>query len=252
MYRVNYVKDAKYLGIAVILLFSFLKLGTVTNTGGNGKELKQRVINALSEKFDYNNHLEISVETDGGIKISGAVNSLYDKYKVFEIVSRVSGVKRINDNLLVNTPLVPDNIIRTNIENELNRITAIRNPQNIKINVDNGEVILGGVVSFYREKLLAKTVASWQKGVKGLINNINVLPLSKALSDENLENVLKAMIKDEFPAYDNIKVSVSNDVATVSGSVNFLFDKNDIANEIASVIGIKSVKNRLTVNGING
>ncbi len=183
------------------------------------------------------------------VNVNGTVHTLYDKYKVFEIISRVSGIKKIDDNLLVNTPVLPDKEIQDNIGNDFNQISAIRDPQRIFVHADNGVVFLSGQVSFYRKKLLAQSVSSWQKGVKGLNNKIQVLPLQKAMSDKNLEAVLTAMRKDEFPDYDNIKISVKHGIATITGSVNYFYNKKEMEEEIKNVIGVKDVNNKLKVTG---
>ena len=246
MKRQKYYRTLKYTGIILVLIFSLFQLGLNIN---RKSELSKKVSNALENKFENNNGLSISVTGKGNVNVTGSVHSLYDKFKVFDIISRVPGVREINDNLLVNTGILPDKEISDNIRIELGRISAIKDPKRIKVHVDNGVVFLSGAVSFYREKLLAQTVASWQKGVKGLVNNIHVLPLNKSLSDKNLESILNVMRKDEFPDYDNIKIHVKNGIATVTGSVKYLFTKKDIENEFASVIGIKGIKNELKVNG---
>ncbi len=241
----NY-KEVKYSGIIILLLFSFIGSGL---SGKQLQNLKNKVENALQNKFEYNNNLEVSVTGAGDVQVTGKVNSLYDKFKAFDIISRVPGVKKIDDNLLVNTPDRPDKEIQDRIKNSLELVSAIKDPQRIKVHVDNGVVILSGTVSFYREKELAQSVSSWQNGVKGLVNNIKVLPLNKAISDSNLEKVLNALMSDEFPGLSRIKVSVNHGVATVTGTVNYLYTKKDIGNEIYNVIGINDVINKLVVAG---
>lgn len=63
---------------------------------------------------------------------------------------------------------------------------------------------------------MAETVASWQKGVKGISNEIEVLPPEKARSDKNLETVLKQIRKYQFPLSENVSISVTDGVVTLN------------------------------------
>jgi osmotically-inducible protein OsmY len=107
--------------------------------------------------------------------------------------------------------------------------------------------MLGGTVSFYREKLMAETVASWEKGVKGIADNIKVLPTAKAVSDANLKIILHDILSDQFPAENNVMFTVSKGIVDLSGTVDILYAKHRIKDEFSSIIGIKKVVNNLQV-----
>ncbi len=109
----------------------------------------------------YMDEFEIRAEADGHVWIEGEVNTLYDKYRVYEIVSKVPGVRIITNNLIVDTPTLPDKIVKDNIRDEMKYVSSIIEPERINIHVDNGVVILTGQVSYEREKAMARTVASW-------------------------------------------------------------------------------------------
>lgn len=200
----------------------------------------------------YQDEFDISVPSDGHVVIEGQVNTLYDRYRIFDIVAKIPEVRAITDNLVVNTELLADDIIKTNIRNELYYVSSILDPDRININVDNGIVTLSGTVSFNREKLMAKTVTSWQKGVKSIINKIEVLPPEKAKSDENLRDVLQAILDNNFSTEENVSFTVKNGVVTLSGTTDNLWSKIEIEKEFSDVIGVRKVTNNLEVKPLSG
>jgi osmotically-inducible protein OsmY len=141
-------------------------------------------------------------------------------------------------------------VIRKNVLQQLKYVSSIYEPDKIKVNVDNGIVFLEGNVSFYREKLMAKTVATWQQGVKGVENRIDVMQPEKAKSDENLKEVLTHVLEDEFPVEDNVKFTVDDGTVTLNGTATTLWAKFNIEEEFLNVIGIRVVDNNLVVEPI--
>jgi osmotically-inducible protein OsmY len=130
----------------------------------------------------------------------------------------------------------------------LKLVSSIDEPDRIKIKVDNGLVFLSGDVSYYREKQMAETVASWQQGVKGIVNEIKVLSPAKAVSDSNLKIVIDEIIKNRFALDTGINFTVNNGVVTLNGTANSMWDKTELAKEISHLLGVKSVVNNLNVN----
>jgi osmotically-inducible protein OsmY len=222
------------------LIFSGLSFGMTSNVN-----LADKVENVLNNH--YNNSFDVTVDNNHFVTITGQVNTYYDKLKLFQIVSKIKGVRDIADNVTVNTPILPDKIIQANIVNELNMVSSILEPNRITVSVDNGEVILGGTVSFYREKLMAETVASWEKGVKGISDNIKVLPSAKAESDANLKLILHDILHDQFPVEKNVSFTINNGVVDLNGTVDILYAKRRIKDEFSSIIGVKKVINNLQV-----
>ncbi len=236
--------------MAVVLLmagFVFLSGGVkVLQAESHMSPLAQRVKNAIDAEY-WDNVFEVTADDSGRVEIQGDVRTLYDKYRIFDIISTVPGVTHITDNLEVVTENLPDNMVRDNIMNELKLVNSILEPDRINVQVDNGEVILNGKVSFYREKLMAETVASWQNGVTGITNNIEVLPADTARSDQNLKVVLDEILKYRFPLDKNISVTVNNGEVSVSGTVSRMWEKHQIAKTFAGVQGVKKVENQLQV-----
>ena len=237
----NFIKNnSMFIFAFLLLLIPFLLFAQTSS-----EKLSTKVESALSNY--YPQEFIISVENNGKVKIEGQVNSLFDKLRIYEIISQVPGVKYIEDNLAVNTPVVADDIIKQNIEFQLEKIPAILEPNRIQIKVDNGLVFLTGDLSYYREKELAESVSSWQQGVTGIVNEIKVLPQAKAVSDSNLRTVINEIIKNRFSLDTGVSFTVSNGVVTLDGTAYSMWDKNELGKEISRIIGVKSLVNNLQI-----
>ncbi len=210
------------------------------------KQLKAKIEDVLARY--YEEPFDVTVTNDGEVTIKGTVHTLYDKLRVFEIMTKIRGVRIIHNLLVVDTPRLPDKIVQTNVENEIKIAHSILEPDRIKVHVDNGVVFLSGEVSFYREKLEAQTLASWQKGVLGIVNNIQVLPPKKAVSDDNLRFILREVLKNQFPTVEKeVKFTVNKGVVTVNGRVHTMWERNKITEEFSRIRGVRKVINNLKI-----
>jgi osmotically-inducible protein OsmY len=152
----------------------------------------------------------------------------------------------------VNTPLVPDDIIRDNIRRALRDNSVILEPDKISVGVDQGLVILKGSVSYSNEKLMAETVSSWQDGVHGIDNEITVLLPRQVKTDENLKSILNEIVKNKFPLVkDRVSVNVKNGEVTLTGEVESPWEKISMKKEFMRVVGVKDVVENLTVHPID-
>jgi osmotically-inducible protein OsmY len=209
------------------------------------KDLESRVIAALSSY--YMHELSVSTDEEGTVAVRGEVDALYDKLNIYQIVSRIPGVKKIIDNVYVNTPIVPDDMIKANILRTIQDNSVILEPDKITVNVNDGMIFLRGTVSNYTEKIMATTISSWQDGVKGVENEINVLPSQEAKSDENIKSILNEIIQNHFPFIDNFSIKVINGNVTLEGNAQTLWEKNHLKEEFLQVLGVKSVVENLEV-----
>lgn len=221
-------------------------ISALFNSSASADDLQSAVKTQLS--YYYNTPFEISTETPGHIIIKGTVHTYWDKLNIFGIISRVRGVNAITNELAVETDLVPNNMIKANIENSFLQTSTLLEPKKIHVAVDNGEVILSGTVSFAREAIAAEDIAAWHKGVLGVFNQIEVLPPKVAVSDDNLREVIQGLIQEQFSLEkQGVEVQVHNGVVTLMGKTTTFWAKNAIAKEILRVPGVLSVENKIQV-----
>lgn len=198
----------------------------------------------------YYEDFTVTADEEGNVTLEGEVNTLYDKYRIFQIVSKVAGVRTITNNIIVDTELLPDEVIETNIRQEMQLVSSILEPDRITVEVNDGIVFINGKVSFYREKIMMRTIASWQEGVKGIVNRLEVLPFKEAVSDENLKTVLNQIMEYEFSAEKEVEFTVNNGNVTLTGTANSLWAKRNIEEKFSDVLGIKDVDNKLDVKSL--
>ncbi len=216
----------------------------------NSEELADEVRQAIHVRYGEAPSLQVKAHQDGKIELSGDVETLYTKYRVHDIVTNVPGVTAISNQIVVKPDeIVPDKMVKDRIRDHVVLNSAITEPDRIDITVDDGQVFLDGKVSFYREKVMAETVASWMQGVRGIVNRIEVLRPEKAVSDENLTKVLDQIMKYQFPLNNKVKFTVNDGVVELKGTAENLWSKRNIEEEFRNVIGVIEVHNYLEVKG---
>ena len=244
-YNMQTIKKYSYLFFSLIYFFLLISECTYAQTAN----LESKVRAALDRY--YMDQFIISADKNGKVTIKGEANTLYDQLNIFDIVSAVKGVKEISDQLIVNTPSIPDSMIADNIENALQYNSIILEPDKINVKVDEGVVFLDGTVSYYKEKLAAETIASQQDGAKGIENDINVLPPQQERSDENIKSILQEILINKFPMIkDKVNITVNNGDVVLGGEVESLWEKSNLRKEFLQVLGVKSVTENLKVNYI--
>jgi osmotically-inducible protein OsmY len=227
-------------GVFVLLFF------LAQNSARAGAKISTADIEAALKSEGYD-HINVSVIDAGAVRLQGDVGLLYDKLRIFEIVSRFPSIKKISNEVFVVTEELPDQVIQDNIENELQYIYTINDPDEIHVNVSEGSVHLTGTVDFYREKLMAETVVSWQKGVLGCVNDIQIISPDKLYTDQNIDKMVTEILKNRYTIEKQINISVSKGVITLSGQVSSLWAKDAIEKDIHRLVGVDEIIDNLTV-----
>ena len=231
------------------LLFLLILFMVPIYASGSNDNLSANINKAISSRYDLSG-LKVSVNDDGFVTIKGGVNSLYDKYRIYEIISRIQGVKKINNDITVNTDQLPSEEVEANIRNMIEGSNAIKEPDKINITVTNSVVKLTGNVNFYREKVAALSLAAQTDGVTKIKDDITVTPIGKAVDDGEIHDYLDSILRNEFPLVNpkDIQISVDEGFVTIEGAVSNLWTKEKIEQEFSDVSGVIRVINNLGVN----
>lgn len=117
----------------------------------------------------------------------------------------------------------------------------------IDVSVNNGRVTLKGSVNNLRAKRSAEQDARNTVGVFSVHNLISVRP-DDVPSDQKIQsNVAQALEQDTYVDREEITVTVVDQVAYLTGTVDSYFEKAQ-ADEVASgILGVTDVKNHLNV-----
>lgn len=144
-------------------------------------------------------------------------------------------------------PPLTDVSITDAVENELLMDRAVASHL-IDVTTIDGIVTLGGSVDNILAKERAERIAGIVKGVRAVVNRIEVDPPILRSDWEIREDVDDALLAD--PATDSyeITVKVKNNVVTLSGTVQSWQEKNLCETVAKGVKGVKDVISRITIS----
>lgn len=119
----------------------------------------------------------------------------------------------------------------------------------IGVAAENGVVTLSGHVADYVQKMAAERAAWRVKGVKGIAQKIEVrLPGDKKWNDDEIaQRVLNILAWNTLIPKDCVRVKVSDGWITLSGSVNWNYQRQAAENEVWKLSGVKGVTNGITL-----
>lgn len=144
--------------------------------------------------------------------------------------------------------LTSDENLKENILSELNWEPAVTEAE-IGVTVKNGAVTLTGTVPSYLEKIAAKRAARRVAGVRAIADEIEVhLPCETMATDEEIAQRIAQVIEwnTQIPT-DDVKAEVRNGMVTLSGDVDWNFQRTYSHRQIEGIKGVISVTNNIRV-----
>ncbi len=123
------------------------------------------------------------------------------------------------------------------------------NSARIGVTVNYGSVTLLGQVDHYSEKRRAEKVVERIAGVKAIVNELKVglLPEHKR-TDADIQRAVKETLKwHSAVEQDSIKVAVKNGVVSLSGAVEWRYQRTAIERSVSNLIGVKSVRDQIMI-----
>jgi osmotically-inducible protein OsmY len=214
------------------------------------KQIKQYVETELNQdpRIDP---FEIKVDvSEGVVTLTGSIPDFYERKIAEDDIRDVVGVLDVDNQLTVLTVqnVDRDEAIFIDVENRIESNDVLSN-ERIKVQVDDGVVVLTGRVSNYWEIHYATEVVSRVMGVRDIINNLTVNRLTN-LKDDILEYKIKRSLESDWLTSlvsDNIKVTVKDGIATLQGKVDTYSEYREAARITSRTTGIWKVVNNLTI-----
>ncbi len=141
-----------------------------------------------------------------------------------------------------------DKTLQDDVLAELNWEPGI-NAAHIGVTAKAGVVTLDGHVENYTEKSAAEAAAWRVRGVKGIAEEIKVrLPDSIKRTDEEIaEAALSRLSWDVSVPRDAVSVRVQDGWVTLTGEVEWHYQKLAAENDIRSLFGVLGVSNQMTL-----
>lgn len=122
----------------------------------------------------------------------------------------------------------------------------------IGVMVENRMVTLTGHVRSAADETAAVNAVERLKGVRGIVVGIEVRPASGLkVADEEIAKRAAAMLAWHRAApCDSITVTVENGHATLSGIVDWRFQKSAVEEDISRLAGVAGIRNEISIRSI--
>lgn len=176
---------------------------------------------------------------DGMVSLSGRVENILARDRAIRAATTVRGVRAIDDNITVRPSDRPDREIERDVETAL-ALNPATEHWDINVVVVEGRATLDGSVESLAEKSLASAVARGVRGVRAVENDI-VIDLPADRSDREIAHDVTELLRwNTVVDAEAIDVQVEDDVVTLSGQVDSLYEKQ-LAARLAEVTGVQEV-----------
>jgi osmotically-inducible protein OsmY len=141
-----------------------------------------------------------------------------------------------------------DRTLKLAVEDELTWEPSI-DAEHIGVTAEGGVVTLTGHVGNYTEKIIAERAAKRVKGVRAIAQEIEIrLPNDKKTSDDQIaKRALDIIAWDSTIPKDRVQVKVQGGFVTLSGEVDWHYQRTDAEYAVRKLEGIKGLSNEIKV-----
>lgn len=244
----------KQMFAVTVALLVLLSMTAMAATGRYDQQIQQAVSQKIHEAKQLQN-VNSSVE-DGIVTLTGTANLYQDKLDAARKVKKLANVTGVRNDIAVAGETVPDSQLQKKLAKQLayDRVGYFDNTFNyLALDVKNGVVTMSGDTMWDVPKDDALTIAARTPGVKDVVNDVKVLPVSQ-FDDSIRVRTARAIYRDSVlgkyatdPVHP-IRIVVDNGHVTLYGTVENAMDKTIAGMRANSVPGAFSVENKLVVN----
>jgi hyperosmotically inducible protein len=237
-----------------LMAVAVLSVGLAAQTSSAGRydgEIQQKAQQLASkQKF---RHLDASVE-DGIVTLTGTVDLFQQKVDAAKKVRKIDHVEGVRNLIAVEGKNVPDAQLAAQLDRKLyhDRIGYDNEFNYVTASVRDGVATLSGEARTEVDRDSALAVANYMPGVKEVVNDIRVAPVS-GFDDDIRVQALRAIYSDSAlgryasdPALP-IRIVVNNGKLTLYGTVENKMDKDMAGIRANQIPGVFSVQNNLQV-----
>jgi osmotically-inducible protein OsmY len=153
----------------------------------------------------------------------------------------------VHDGSMTITERPSDGALKAAVAEELKWMPSI-NSANIHVSVEYGLVTLSGEVDNYPDKFLAEKAALRVHGVSGVFGEIQVRENWSVLSDSEIAAEASAALDKaiDIPP-GSVQVAVHDHVVTLSGAVNWHFQRQSAERAVRYLKGVTDLRNTVTI-----
>jgi osmotically-inducible protein OsmY len=214
------------------------------------EEIKNVIVNHLNWNTKVDASGVMVGVNDGLVTLTGIVKSHGEKQEAFESARHVSGVRAVNNEIMVFHSPEMNPVQDKDIEAAV-RQAFVWNPhideETIEVRVKNGIVTLTGCIKYYSQRLKAEKIVSELSGVKGIVDELSIVCTDK-VEDEHIAHVIKEEIRNTgTETGDHIAIHVNNGFVDISGSVDSYPEEKRIFDVVSHTHGVTGIKNNLEI-----
>ncbi len=243
-------------GLSSFLAVAALSVGLAAQTATAARydaDIQARAAQQLASKAQFHN-LNASVE-DGIVTLTGSVDLYQQKLDAAKKVRKIEHVDGVRNLVAVQGKNVPDTELAVQLDRKLyyDRIGYDNQFNYVTASVTDGIATLSGEARTDVDRDSALSLASLMPGVKEVVNDIRVAPVS-SFDDDIRIRAMRAIYADaELGRYASdpalpIRIVVSNGKLSLYGTVENTLDKNIAGIKANQVFGVFSVQNNLQVS----
>lgn len=211
-----------------------------------GTDLRLR--NFVVRELDWDPDVDASAigvsAQNGVVTLTGFVPTYTGKLAAERVAKRVRGVRAVANDLTVR--LIVD---RTDADIAADAVAALKLQttvaDTVKITVHHGRVGLTGTVEWFTQKEAAADAVKHVPGVLGVANYIEVA--SKPAFRDVHRRIVAALHRNADLDARNLRVHVTDDVVTLTGTVASWLQREAAERGAASAPGIRRVENLIVV-----
>src|SRR6266403_871289 len=248
-------KEKRGLAVTVAMLV-LLSMTAVATTGRYDQQIQQKVTHKLHDAKQLQG-VNSSVE-DGIVTLPGTVGLYQDKLDAAKKTKKLANVTGVRNDIAVAGETVPDAQLQQKLAKKLayDRVGYYDNAFNyLALSVKEGVATINGDTLNDVAKDSALAIVARTPGVKDVVNQVNVLPVS--LFDDSIRvRTARAIYRDSVlgryasdPVHP-IRIVVDNGRVTLYGTVESTMDKTIAGIRANSVPGAFSVENKLSVDSL--
>lgn len=205
---------------------------------------------------------------DGVLTLSGEVDGIAAKKLALELAAaprpvtgvvdrlRVVPAERMEDgairdhvcDALLSEPVFEEFSIQAVVKQDLEPVRSLLSRYEVQVEVNEGVVILNGVVESVSHKRMAGVLAWWVPGSRDVVNGLELAHPED--NDEEVVDSLRLVLeKDPMVNASQLRLSCRNMVVTLDGAVSTESAKSAAEADAWYLFGVNGVVNRIMVLG---
>ena len=240
--------------LSSLLAVGVLSATLVAQTTGAGRydqEIQSKVTQKLAQKQQFRD-VKATVE-DGIVNLTGTVDLYQQKLDAAKRARKADKVQGVRNQIVVSSA-APDAQLAAQLDRKLyfDRIGYDNLFNYVTASVKDGVVTLNGETRTPVSHDSALAIANFMPGVKDVVDNIKVLPVSNFDDQIRLRTARAVYGSATLGKYGTdparpIRIVVDNGHVSLYGTVDSAMDKQIAGMRASQVFGVFSVQNNLTV-----